>query len=161
VREREFVQAVSLAGVHAYQCLRIPEGKIRANRKKIAETDFRQYDHVFVPNRYDEHRDHRDVYRVVRKMIGKKTRLYEYEVWTPLRKTNICVDISDVSERKIEMIRTHESQIRELDYVGMIMGLNAYRGRSRGFSFAECYYCAKEYKAQQIRRFKRKLRGLR
>lgn len=158
VREKEFVKAISLAGVHEYKCLRIPERQIKQYKKKIAEIDFEKYNHVFVPNRFDEHKDHADVYKVVKGLMKKKTKLYEYEVWSPLRKPNIYLDITAVSDQKIQMIKSHESQIHELDYVGMIIGLNAYRGRSHGYLYAECYYCAAEMKQQKLRRLKRNLR---
>jgi LmbE family N-acetylglucosaminyl deacetylase len=160
VREKEFVKAVTLAEVHEYKCLRIPEGHIKQHKEKIAEIDFTKYQHVFVPNRFDNHNDHVDVYTVVKSLVKKKTKLYEYEVWSPLRTPNIYLDITEISDKKIQMIKTHESQVRELDYVGMIMGLNAYRGRSHGYLYAECYYCEKESREQTIRRMKRRLRQI-
>lgn len=160
IREKEFEKAVSLVGVQKYKCLRIPERQIKQYKNKIAEIDFDKYNHIFVPNRYDEHKDHVDIYKVVKSLIKKQTRLYEYEVWTPLRKPNIYLNISEVSDGKIQMIKAHESQVQELDYVGMIMGLNAYRGRSHGYPYAECYYCEKEKKEQRIRHVKRKIREI-
>lgn len=158
IREEEFKKAISLAGIKEYRCLRIPERKVKQCKKRIEAIDFDKYDHVFVPNRYDEHRDHVDVYHVVKSLIRKKTRLYEYEVWTPLRKPNIYLNITEVSDKKIQMIKAHKSQVKELDYVGMIMGLNAYRGRSHGYPCAECYYCHKEKIQQKMRHIKRKIR---
>lgn len=158
VREKEFVKAVSLTEVQEYKCLRIPEQQIKQFKNKIAEIDFDKYEHVFVPNRYDEHKDHVDVYKVIKSLLKKKTRLYEYEVWSPLKKPNIYLNITDVSNHKIQMIKTYESQVKELDYVGMIMGLNAYRGRSHGYPYAECYYCKKEKNRQIFRRIRRAIR---
>lgn len=160
IREKEFENAVSLVGVQKYKCLRIPERQIKQYKSKIAEIDFDKYNHVFVPNRFDEHKDHVDVYKVVKSLIKKKIKLYEYEVWTPLRKPNIYLNISEVYESKIQMIKIHQSQIRELDYVGMIMGLNAYRGRSHGYPYAECYYCEKEKRKQNVRKIKRIIRNI-
>lgn len=158
IRESEFERAISLTGVRNHFFLRIPERKINLFKDRISEIKFSEYNHIFVPNRYDEHKDHVAVYKIIKRLVNKKSKLYEYEVWTPLRIPNIYVDISEVSENKINMIKAHESQVAELDYVGMIMGLNVYRGRSHGYEFAECYYCAKEMREQKIRRFKRKLR---
>ena len=158
VREREFIKAVSLAEVQDYKCLRIPERQIKQYKNKISEIDFDKYEHVFVPNRFDEHKDHVDVYKVVKSLVKKTAKLYEYEVWTPLRKPNVYLDITDISDKKVQLIKAHESQIKELDYVGMMMGLNAYRGRSHGMSFAECYYCETEKQQQRFRHIKRKIR---
>lgn len=158
IREKEFEKAMSHAGVEDYKCLRIPEGQIKEYKRKIEEIIFDRYDHVFVPNRYDEHKDHVNVYRVVNSLIKRKTKLYEYEVWSPLRKPNIYLNISEICEKKIQMIQAHESQTKELDYVGMIMGLNAYRGRSHGYPYAECYYCEIEKRKQVIRKIKRRMK---
>ena len=160
IREKEFEKAVSFAGVQEYRCLRIPERHIKQYKSRIAEIEFDKYNHVFVPNRFDEHKDHVDVYKVVKSLVRRKTKLYEYEVWSPLSKPNIFLDISELSEKKVQMIKFHKSQIKELDYVGMIMGLNAYRGRSHGYPYAECYYCETEKMEQVIRHIKRKIRGI-
>ena len=161
VREKELEKTLAFVGIQEYKCLRIPEHKIKQHKRKFSEIDFGKYDHVFVPNRFDKHKDHIDVYKVVKHFIKKKTKLYEYEVWSTLKKPNIYLNISDVSDSKIEMIKMYESQVKELDYVGMIMGLNAYRGRSHGYAYAECYYCEKEKIEQQIRRIKRWINKIR
>lgn len=160
VREKEFIAAVTSADVHDYKCLRIPEHRIEFNSNVIAQIDFKKYAYVFVPNRYEAHDDHVAVYKTIKKFVQKPAKLFEYEVWTPLHKPNIYLDITEVSGRKINMIKFHESQIKYLDYVGMIMGLNAYRGIGRGYSFAECYYCAEEKHQQNIRRIKRKIKSI-
>ena len=160
VRQREFEKAMTFAGIKKWKCLRIPERKVKENINQIKQIGFSQYAHIFVPNRFDEHKDHIDVYKVVKSLVKRKTKLYEYEVWSPLRKPNIYLDISEVSDKKIQMIKSHKSQIKELDYVGMIMGLNAYRGRSHGYPYAECYYCETEKMEQVIRHIKRKIRGI-
>lgn len=158
VREKEFIKAVSSVEVKDYKCLRIPERQIMQHKKRVSEIDFGKYEHVFVPNRYDEHKDHVDVYKVIKNLVKKTAKLYEYEVWNPLKKPNVYLDITDISDKKIQLIKIHESQIKELDYIGMIMGLNAYRGRSHGMGFAECYYCEKEKRQQQIRHIKRRIK---
>lgn len=160
VRQREFEKAMTFAGIKKWKCLRIPERKVKENINQIKQIDFSQYAHIFVPNRHDEHKDHVAVYKEVKKLAGSNAKLYEYEVWSPLRNPNIYLDITKVSEQKVQMIQCHESQVNALDYVGMIMGLNAYRGRSRGFEYAECFYCEKEKRAQFFRRLKRNIRSM-
>lgn len=160
IREKEFIAAVTWAGVNDYKCLRIPEHQIKSSINIIAQIDFKKYVHVFVPNRYEAHDDHIAVYKAIKMFVRKTAKLYEYEVSVPLRKPNVYLDITKVSESKINLIKFHESQIKCLDYVGMIMGLNAYRGRSHGYLYAECYYCAEEKKQQNIRRMKRKIKSI-
>lgn len=159
-REKEFIRAMELAGVGKYTCLRIPEGEIPQNSDKIKAVDLGGYKYVFVPNKYENHRDHRAVYKAFKRLTGGKKRpvLCEYEVWTALRETNLIHDISAVAEKKIDMIKCHESQIGDLDYVGMIMGLAAYRGRQRGMEYAEAYYSKAELKAEKRRHFRKKIK---
>lgn len=163
VRQGEFIEAMTVAGVKKYSCLHIPQHQIKANRKIVKGYDFSKYQHIFVPNRLDAHQDHVAVYKVIKsitKRLNPRIRIYEYEVWSTLHNPNIYLDISNIYDKKKELIECHKSQMAEMDYVGMILGLNAYRGRSHGYPFAECYYCAKEKRAQQIRRCKRRLRNL-
>ena len=76
----------------------------------------------------------------------------------PLTLTGKQSFISAVAEKKIDMIKCHESQIGDLDYVGMIMGLAAYRGRQRGMEYAEAYYSKAELKAEKRRHFRKKIK---
>lgn len=159
IRQREFQNAMALAQVHDYMMLHIPEHHIMEQHRKFQEIDFNVYSHVFVPNRYENHQDHVAVYKVIKNVINRKTKLYEYEVWTTIRKPNIIVDIGAVLKEKKSMIECHSSQISDLDYVSMISGLNAYRGRTHAFEYAEAYYCKIEKYAKTIRQFKRRIKN--
>lgn len=160
IRQKEFIKAMECARVHSYSMLHIPEHEISKNQNKFSKIDFSQYDHIFVPNRYEEHQDHRAVYKVACKIAGRKVRIYEYEVWTTIRKPNIIVDIESVLKQKRKMIMCHSSQVNELDYNALTTGLNTYRGRTHGLAYAEAYYCQNELKAERIRHFKRKIKAL-
>lgn len=46
------------------------------------------------------HPDHIAVYQAVKSRIQKGTKLYEYEVWTTLRKPDLLLDIAPVLEQK-------------------------------------------------------------
>ena len=163
VRQEEFVKAVTSVEVNGYTCVHIPQHQIKGHKDEIAQYDFTKYQHIFVPNRRDAHKDHVAVCKVVKSIARRhnsKAKIYEYEVWSPLRNPNIYLDISDVYDKKKDLIECHQSQIAELDYVGMILGLNAYRGRSHGYPYAECYYCGTEKRQEKIRRIKRKVKSV-
>lgn len=160
LRQKEFIAAMETAQVHSYSMLHIPEHEILHNREKFREVDFSQYTHVFVPNRHEEHRDHVAVFKTVKSRVGKHTRLYEYEVWTTIRKPNVLLDIAQVQEQKQDMILCHASQIKELDYCALAAGLNAYRGLTHGLKYAESYDCRAERYAERIRHLKKRLRAL-
>lgn len=162
-REAEFITAMEYAGVNKYTCLRIPEGDIPSHRKVIAQYDFGLYDYIFVPNRHEIHKDHIAVYKTVKSIARKKAPkaiLFEYEVWTTIRNPNVFLDISDVHEKKEHMIEIHKSQINDLDYVGMIMGLNAYRGRSRHFDYVESFFSGQKLKEHKIKQTKKKIKKI-
>ena len=108
------------------------------------------------------HSDHVDLYNVIKKVLRKqsaKAELLEYEVWTTIRNPNIKIDITQVVDSKCKAIEMHSSQIKDLDYVGMILGLNSYRGKSHGCNYAEYFYSEAEYKRQKRKKFKAKIRS--
>lgn len=160
IRQKEFIKAMETAQVHGYTMLHIPEHEILKHREKFREIDFSQYAHVFVPNRHEEHSDHIAVYQAVKSLVRKNTKLYEYEVWTTLRKPDLLLDIAPVLEQKQNMILCHASQVRELDYCALATGLNAYRGLTHGLKYAEGYDCRAERNAERIRHLKRRIKTL-
>lgn len=160
VRQQEFRQAMNLAQVHDYKMLHIPEHQITQHAARFDEIHFGEYAHIFVPNRYEIHQDHVAVYKIVKRKAGRRTKLYEYEVWTTLRNPNVIVDISASLRMKENMICAHASQVRDLDYWALAVGLNAYRGRIHGLEYAEAFYCRRERYEKKIRHMKRKIRKL-
>ena len=157
-RVEEFKGATQFLGVVNTFMLHIPEHKITENRAKFLGIDYSPYKYIFVPNRFESHKDHADVYEVMKKVAKKKapkSNLVEYEVWTTLREYNIKVDISDVFEQKKQAILMHKSQVEDLDYVSMILGLNSYRGKGHGCDFAEVFYSEKKTKMKKCKQLKR------
>jgi LmbE family N-acetylglucosaminyl deacetylase len=158
IRQQEFIRAMELAQVHSYRMLHIPEHQIWKNRDKFKNVIFSDYTHIFVPNRHEAHQDHAAVYGVIKKLAGRRTKLYEYEVWTTIRKPNIIVEISSVIVQKQKLITCHASQNKVTDYISLATGLNAYRGQAHGLKYAEAYYCREELIAERIRHLKRKIK---
>jgi LmbE family N-acetylglucosaminyl deacetylase len=54
--------------------------------------------------------------------------IYGYEVWNPMPKYQLAMDISSVIEQKLQALRIHSSQVNKIDYVEAIRGLGRYRG---------------------------------
>lgn len=160
IRQKEFQHAMELAQVHNYTMLHIPEHHIWENQDKFKKINFDAYSYVFLPNRYENHQDHVAVYKLGKKAISRKTKIYEYEVWTTIRTPNIIVDIESVLGKKREMIGCHESQIKDLDYVSLSVGLNSYRGQTHGLKYAEAFYCGKERFEKRIRHLKRVIKAI-
>lgn len=143
VRKEEFINAGKIAHVNDIMLLNIMDGEVANNKTIIFETvNIRNYDYVFVPNRYESHLDHKAVYPIFKRLKQKqnsKARLYEYEVWTPLRHPTWFLDITTVSDKKKEMISQHISQLADIDYVTKGMALSCYRGAFNNSEFSEAY----------------------
>ena len=153
IRVKEFHKTMDLLNVGKTILMHIPERRIQEHLNDFLKIDFNRYKYVLVPNRYEEHFDHRQLFLTIKKALRKQksnAEMIEYEVWTTIRRPNIKIDISGVIEEKKKAILSYNSQVKDLDYAGMIIGLNAYRGKSRGCDYAETFYSEKKA------RFKRK-----
>lgn len=142
-RLNELKNAVALCGINKLITLNIPDSQTKKYKKRIFQTDLKEYDYIFVPNVYEAHPDHHTACKCVKRMrlLGKtKAKIYEYEVWTPLRSIDWLLDISSVDDKKRQMIEQHASQIECLDYVNSGMGLSHYRGVGCRTSAAEAFY---------------------
>ncbi len=163
IRVEEFIKATDFLDVCNRIMLHIPEHKIKENFKDILTLDFSKYKYVFVPNRYEEHIDHFTLYKVIKNALKKtksQAELIEYEVWTTIHKPNIKVDISEVVDKKRIAIECHKSQIKDLDYAEMILGLNSYRGKSRGCDYAEMFYSQAEDSRKRMKKFKKFIKSI-
>lgn len=162
-RKKEFAEAVKFLDVCKIIELHISEGKIEKNADRFLEVDYSCYKYILVPNRFESHKDHRDVYSAVMRAAKRKhsaAELLEYEVWTTLRNPNVKIDITNVTAQKEEAIKKHASQVSDLDYVGMILGLNAYRGKSHGCGSAEVFFSKKRAKIKRSKDRKKYIKGL-
>lgn len=114
--------------------------------------NMKEYDIILVPDRLDGHREHRFVANYLTKHLLKKSgykndaKIARYEVWATLENVNYFEDISDVIEKKEELINAYESRIKA-NYAGKIKGLNFYRGLVAGCEYAEAFnvLCIKKY----------------
>lgn len=145
IRKNEFRKAAEIADVANIIFLDIEDGTVAKNKKMIYKQDIRIYDYIFVPNRHESHVDHRVVLSVFRKMKRKqraKAKLFEYEVWTPLRHATWFLDISDVVSTKRQMINQHVSQLADINYTEKGLALSCYRGAFNNTNYSEAYCLA-------------------
>ena len=162
-RVNEFVNATDYLGVNKRIFLHIPEGEILSRYSDFQKIDFLKYKYIFIPNRFEAHIDHADLYKVMRKALKNQRfsgNILEYEVWTTIRQPNEKIDISSVVDDKKKAIKLHESQIKDLDYVGMMIGLNAYRGKGHGCDYAEVFYSEKTAKNKKKKERRKRIKSI-
>lgn len=140
-RKIELDEAMAYANIDNYKNLMIHDRMVKYNLDKLNSLDIGKYDYVFVPNSNEFHVDHFCILKKVKKLLkfSYKTRIVCYEVWSPLPNPDLYLDISDVIDKKAELIGHYKSQIKFNDYVNRTIALNYYRGMRAGTEYAEAF----------------------
>lgn len=140
-RLSELENAMRYADIKNYKNLMIPDRQARYNTHKLNQLNLDKYDYVFIPNRYEFHADHSFLYKKLKNLLrfAKKTKIICYEVWSPIPNPDLYLDISDIVDKKAELISNYESQTQFNDYAGRSISLNNYRGLRSGLQYAEAY----------------------
>ncbi|MDD3594264.1 MAG: PIG-L family deacetylase [Candidatus Gastranaerophilales bacterium] len=154
VRKNEFIEAMEKAGVNYYSFFEdVDDKRLIMRYDKFSSINVSHYDYIFIPNILDQHRDHKAVALMLNELLKDKAhkhnvKIVMYEVWTALALPNFFVDIEDVMDAKIELIKTHKSQIATRDYTNKVRGLNSYRalGPQRQYVEAYCVLELNEFK---------------
>ena len=108
---------------------------------------------IYAPHGKDGHDDHMVTSRLARlavQRIHERDGNYDplvrmYEVWTPIEHPQHFENITRVMPLKLEALSKHVSQVRQIDYIAAIKGLNQYRACMQGtfvgigHGYAECY----------------------
>lgn len=164
IREREATQASALLGTNKVVFLHNEDGYLTYNKGSLIPVVNLireiQPDIVYVPHKYDGHKDHIATNEIVieaierarspffQDLIGKPWLVKDvfcYEVWTPLQNISYVEDITIQMPRKLEAIAKHQSQIENRDYHEAIQGLNRYRGvMTRKGKYCECFEIIKK-----------------
>lgn len=149
LREREAEQAAKVLGVSGTEFFRGTDSLVRKHRiqltTQLVATLLREQPQlVYLPHPEDGHADHTVVLSMVQTALADETlpvpELRGYEVWAPMRFYDHTLDVTDFMPRKIRALRCHRSQLRDLNYVRAIRGLNAYRGAIAGrWDYAEVF----------------------
>lgn len=145
IRQYEFKSAMEFIGVKNYMNLLIEDKKLKFNLKQLNRIKFSDYDYIFVPNKYENHIDHCCIFNKVKNLLkfSPKTKIVCYEVWTPISKPNLFLDITDIADKKIELISLYKSQTKNRNYAKRIISLNYYRGMKDYVEYVEGYYLYK------------------
>jgi len=162
-REKEARQASFHLRVNETVFLRNPDGYLEYNRdnlvKIVSLLRTKKPDIIYLPHHLDGNEDHRITYKLVldacrrssgpwfQECQGKpwevKTVL-AYEIWTPLQDVSYAEDITPYIEQKLNALRLHVSQLKDIQYDEAIRALNHYRGIMSGKGqYCECFQVLK------------------
>lgn len=158
LRIKEFYRVMKEAGIHKFWIAKIwgvpPMFKeIKSHISDYMNNfDWKNYDFIFLPHRYDGHREHRYVGnhlipQILNRMGYKRNlKIVRYEVWGTMNEINYFEDISMCIDEKKRLINLYESRAAG-EYSERIGALNFYRGL-----LAKCQY-AEAYKVETIKEY--------
>ncbi len=145
IRKREFIEAMEKANVNYYHFFEdIDDKRLIMRFDRFKTISLSDYDYIFIPNILDQHRDHKAVAILLNELLQERpfkkgVKILMYEVWTALALPNVFVDIENMMEAKLELLKTYKSQNATRDYLGTIEGLNRYRGLNPQRKYAEAF----------------------
>lgn len=143
-RRDELSCAMEKAGIKDFEVLDINDKNVINEYDKFSKIDISKYDYIFIPNILDQHMDHKAVSLNLYKLLIEKkhkpdVKIMLYEVWSSLTMPNVYVDISDLIEKKKELINCHKSQVEQKDFTTKAVAINSYRGLSHDIGYAEAF----------------------
>ncbi len=146
-RREEAIRSGRLIGIDKIEFLNLPDGLTNYGKESKLELIklLRLYrpEIVFTHSTSDHFPDHSIVNRLSLAAIQAAkgpwypgapdpphfvASVYGYEVWHPLNKHQLAVNISSSMDRKILALKEHFSQTEGVDYLAAISGLAKYRG---------------------------------
>ncbi len=163
LRRTEAAEAIKvLEMTKQLECLELDEGFMYAtpDLEKLLVAIIRRIrpNVVYVPHENENHNDHIVTNVAVTKAVQRANWKYfpslgmnphqvseirAYEVWTPLQRPNLYVDITPFITFKEKAIGCYQSQLIHHKYHDAIIGLNRYRGiMGAGVDYAEAFRVA-------------------
>lgn len=162
IREKEARNACKVMGVQkAIFFLREDDRNIYNKKTKIIEKLIKvirdiEPNLIYAPHSEEKDVEHKIVYEAVKEAawlskspylpkLGQPTKsiqnIYLYEVWTPMENFLAREDITSVINIKAKALLAYQSQLKHLNLVDAITGLNVYRGSMVGTDkkFAEVF----------------------
>lgn len=159
IREVEARKAGKILGIEKFVFLRKNDRSIYADKSllidivKMIQTI--RPDVILSPHEDDSDLEHKLINKLVKEAawLAKEGALITnlppaqqlkeilfYEVWAPIKKPTIYVDITQEINFKIRALKQYKSQLQQRDYIRIISGLNMFRGGIGGCKYAEAFY---------------------
>ncbi len=154
IREHEARVATTFLGVTDITFLHIPDGNVTCNQSSIdicaQLIKDKHPDIIYAPHSEDNHQDHVVTFQIVREAVTQSAKdikkILCYEVWTPIQQPSYVENITNVIDKKIEALRFHKSQIKDIQYDEGVRALNRYRGvMTEKGDYVECFKIVDAY----------------
>lgn len=165
IREKEARNANKIMGVQRVIFLRKDDRSIYNKKSEIIKRLIKvirdiKPNLIYTPHSREKDVEHRIIYETTKEAawlskspylpkLGQPTKsiqnIYLYEVWTPMENFFVREDITSVIDIKVKALLSYKSQLKYLNLVDAITGLNAYRGSMVGTDkkFAEVFQIEK------------------
>lgn len=131
IRKQEFLVEMEELGIKRFRMLEYEDGTLMQHTDCLINIPLSGYTKIFVTGIYDGHPDHTaaciSVYNALRDQGVHHMELYLYEVHSLMQRPSHILDISDVMDRKMELIRFHRSQLTGLPYDLLSESMAKYR----------------------------------
>lgn len=143
-RAEEMKEAMDFAGINNLKMYNLKDKHIIDGQEEFNKIDISDYDIIFIPYIFDQHKDHKAVSILLDKHLNtakhkSNLQIAYYEVWSTINMPQYYMNISSVTEDKKKMINFHKSQILTKDYANKIIGLNSYRGLLKSLDAVEAF----------------------
>lgn len=144
LRKKEFLSAMNELEINSFEFLDIEDGQLINNYDKFKVIDISDYDYIFLPSHFDNHKDHKAVTILLQKLLKEKMhknslKICFFEVWSALPLPNYFVDITKIIEKKRKLINFYKSQLKSCNLIKAILSLNTYRGVLVNIGWAEMF----------------------
>jgi LmbE family N-acetylglucosaminyl deacetylase len=133
IRKKEFISVMEQVGISSYEFFDIQDGKLIFNYEKFKQLEIFDYDYIFIPNYFENHKDHKAVTNLLQQLLKEKKykkslKIAMYEIWSAMTLPNCFLDITPFIKNKTDLINLYASQTKNLWFSEGIIALNAYRG---------------------------------
>lgn len=133
IREREAMEAATFIGINGLIFLKNKDGFLNCSQRNIKKVIniilYEKPQVIYIPHHVDRHKDHIITHKIVIEAVKKAADPYLqnsgskpwavksilcYEVWAPLTKVSLTVDISEFIDIKIKALELHKSQTQNI-----------------------------------------------
>lgn len=152
-RQKEAREAAEIIGIKNMVFLNHRDQELKKSKETVGQMidllEEIRPDIVYLPFLLDNHPDHiatNEIFADACKSMECNLSVILYEIWTPLM-PNCVVDISEHIQRKIDAMKQYKTQLKHIDYIEKIKGLNTYRAITarKDIRYCEAFYkCSRQ-----------------